>query len=415
MNSEPLLSSRSSTSDWFRAIRKPPPYRVGSTRLSLKPYFVAMVGGIVILSLLLVTLMIPDNPERAIKRFANYGLARYFTQPVYNETYPLWSSSSGPVLTADGVIHRVALITDLDEASKLDPSKDKWTSYLFLGHLTLSRDHAKASVSFDKEPIALSSTLAQKGRGMELSELVIFDGKLYSCDDRTGMIYHISLSVAASTGATTAKALPWVFLSDGPGDEAKGFKCEWMAVKDKVLYVGGLGKEWTSSDGLTLVNHHPMFVKTVSHFGDVLHEDWMKRYVDMRASAGIHYPGYMIHEAAAWSRRLKRWTFLPRRAHEGRYDDKEDEHHATNLMITADADFADIRNKPLGPLKPEHGFSSFKFIPGTNDELVVALKSKEVDGKLESFIMVFDVKTGVTIMDEVSIPGSYKFEGIEFL
>ena len=259
MNSEPLLSSRSSTSDWFRAIRKPPPYRVGSTRLSLKPYFVAMVGGIVILSLLLVTLMIPDNPERAIKRFANYGLARYFTQPVYNETYPL----SAPVVTADGVIHRIALITDLDEASKLDPSKDKWTSYLVLGHLTLGQDHAKASVSFDKEPIALSSTLAQKGRGMELSELIIFDGKLFSCDDRTGMIYHISLSsvAASSTGGsttTTAKALPWVFLSDGPGDEAKGFKCEWMAVKDKVLYVGGLGKEWTSADGLTLVNHHPV-------------------------------------------------------------------------------------------------------------------------------------------------------------
>ena len=158
-----------------------------------------------------------------------------------------------------------------------------------------------------------------------------------------------------------------------------------------------------------------MFVKTVSHFGDVLHEDWMKRYVDMRASAGIRYPGYMIHESAAWSRRNQKWTFLPRRAHVGRYDDKEDEHHATNLMITADAEFADIRIKPLGPLKPEHGFSSFKFIPGTNDELVVALKSKEVDGKLESFIMVFDVATGATIMDEVTIPGSYKFEGIEFL
>ena len=158
-----------------------------------------------------------------------------------------------------------------------------------------------------------------------------------------------------------------------------------------------------------------MFVKTVSHFGDVLHEDWMKRYVDMRAAAGIHYPGYMIHESAAWSRRWQQWTFLPRRAHEGRYDDKEDEHHATNMKITANADFNDINLRTLGPLKPEHGFSSFKFIPDTDDELVVALKSKEVDGNLASFIMVYDVTTGATIMDEVTIPGSYKFEGIEFI
>lgn len=410
MNSDPFLSSRSSSSDWFRAIKKPPPYRVGSTRLSLKPYFVAMVGGIIILSLLIVTLMVPDNPERAIKRFANYGLARYFTQSVYNETYPL----SRPVVTADGVKFRVALITDLDETSKLDPGKDKWTSYLLLGHLTLSQDRSSASVNFDASPIALTSTLAQKGRGMELSELIIFDGKLFTCDDRTGMIYHIALSTSSS-GSTTAKALPWVFLSDGPGDEVKGFKCEWMAVKDKILYVGGLGKEWTSSDGLTLVNHHPMFVKTVSHFGDVLHEDWMKHYVGMRSKAGIHYPGYMIHESAAWSRQRRQWTFLPRRAHAKTYNDKEDEHHATNLHITADQDFTNVQIKTLGPLKPEHGFSSFKFMPDTRDELVVALKSKEVDGKLESFIMVYDVLSGATIMDEVTLPGQYKFEGVEFI
>ena len=253
MNLDPLLSSRSSSSDWFRAIRKPPPYRVGSTRLSLKPYFVAMIGGIVIVSLLIITLMIPDNPERAIQRFANYGLARYFTQPVYNETYPL----SPPVVTADGIKLRIALITDLDEASKLDPKKDKWTSYLSLGHLTLRQDRTSASVAFDAKPIPLTSTLAQKGRGMELSELVIFDGRLLTCDDRTGMIYHVALSKDGE-GGVAAKALPWVFLADGPGDEAKGFKCEWMTVKDRILYVGGLGKEWTSPDGLTLVNHHPV-------------------------------------------------------------------------------------------------------------------------------------------------------------
>ncbi len=35
-------------------------------------------------------------------------------------------------------------------------------------------------------------------------------------------------------------------LSDGNGNESNGFKCEWATVKDNHLYVGGLGKEWTT-------------------------------------------------------------------------------------------------------------------------------------------------------------------------
>lgn len=51
-----------------------------------------------------------------------------------------------------------------------------------------------------------------------------------------------------------------VFLNDGPGNTTKGFKGEWMAVKDNLLYVGGLGKEWTTSDGV-FVNYNPMYIK----------------------------------------------------------------------------------------------------------------------------------------------------------
>lgn len=51
-----------------------------------------------------------------------------------------------------------------------------------------------------------------------------------------------------------------VFLNDGPGNTTKGFKGEWMTVKDENLYVGGLGKEWTTSDGI-FVNYNPMYIK----------------------------------------------------------------------------------------------------------------------------------------------------------
>ena len=41
-----------------------------------------------------------------------------------------------------------------------------------------------------------------------------------------------------------------MILEDGPGTVDKGFKAEWMAVKDHMLYVGGLGKVWTTQTGV---------------------------------------------------------------------------------------------------------------------------------------------------------------------
>lgn len=43
---------------------------------------------------------------------------------------------------------------------------------------------------------------------------------------------------------------------------------EWCTVKDNYLYVGGLGKEWTTSRG-DILNHNPMFVKRISPTGQV--------------------------------------------------------------------------------------------------------------------------------------------------
>ena len=44
--------------------------------------------------------------------------------------------------------------------------------------------------------------------------------------------------------------IPWVVLSDGDGHNAKGFKGEWMTAKNGLLYVGGLGKVWTTTTGV---------------------------------------------------------------------------------------------------------------------------------------------------------------------
>ena len=48
-----------------------------------------------------------------------------------------------------------------------------------------------------------------------------------------------------------SKLVPWVIMEDGPGNVDKGFKAEWMTVKDQRLYIGGLGKEWTTQEGVS--------------------------------------------------------------------------------------------------------------------------------------------------------------------
>lgn len=121
----------------------------------------------------------------------------------------------------------------------------------------------------------------------------------------------------------------------------------------------------------------------------------------------------MIHESGTWSNYHKKWYFLPRRASTETYDEEADERRATNLMFAANSDFTEIEMSRIGPFHPTHGFSSFKFIPGTNDEVVVALKSEEDQGKIASYIMAFTID-GEMLLEETRI-GEYKYEGIEFI
>ena len=58
--------------------------------------------------------------------------------------------------------------------------------------------------------------------------------------------------------------VPWQILSDGDGLNEKGFKAEWMTIKDNYLYVGGLGKEWADSHG-KVYHRNPEYVKKI-HF-----------------------------------------------------------------------------------------------------------------------------------------------------
>lgn len=123
--------------------------------------------------------------------------------------------------------------------------------------------------------------------------------------------------------------------------------------------------------------------------------------------------GYLIHESASWSDTLQRWFFLPRRASHERYSEKADEQRGTNLLLSSTQDFGDVTVGRVGEVVPTHGFSSFKFIPDTDDQIIVALKSEEDNGKISSYIMAFTLD-GRFLLPETRI-GSVKYEGIEFI
>ncbi|KAK4026327.1 soluble calcium-activated nucleotidase 1 [Daphnia magna] len=408
---EPGFETTDRMQDWRQAIQIPTAYRIGNSTVRLQYQFVMGVLAVGVIALVMfynsVSHSKPHNPYMLEKRIpTNYESDHLHKHNLpepklntYNSTYPFTT----PVRTEKGVRYKIAIISDLDTNSK---KNDEWISYLKTGSLFVDVENNKVSLEWDKdELVTLKTSLAQGGRGMELSELVVFNGALLGFDDRTGTIYQIDIA--------SKFAFPWVLLVDGHGRVAKGFKSEWATVKDQTLYVGGLGKAWTTPTG-ELVNYHPQYIKKISPTGEVSHIDWHTRYEKLAKTVDISFPGYIIHESVSWSSVHKRWFFLPRRESKDRYDEKLDESRGTNLMLTADEEFSDIKAKRIGDISPTHGFSSFKFVPNTHDKLIVALKSEENQGKTASFIMAFDID-GQILLPETKIDGDFKYEGIEFI
>lgn len=74
-------------------------------------------------------------------------------------------------------------MADQDEKSKVDDKT--WQSIFKTG--TLGYEKGKGvTVKWDSE-VKLLSHISEKGRGVELSELVVFNGRLYTVDDRSGI------------------------------------------------------------------------------------------------------------------------------------------------------------------------------------------------------------------------------------
>lgn len=313
----------------------------------------------------------------------------------------------------------VKIIADLDKQSRVrhdegDGSTNelKFKSYLLTGKI-FARDPNKYEVSWDGEAIQIDGKLNEGGRGMELSELIIFNNALLSFDDRTGVVYELTKD---------NRVVPRHVITEGDGYTSKGMKIEWATVKDDLLYIGSFGKEFTNSNGTEVLHENNFWVSTIDGEGNVKYNDWKPVYTLVRNAVGASFPGYVIHEAVGWSQALKKWVFLPRRISSESYDEVKDESRGSNLMILVEEDFSKAEVREVGVKTPTRGFSTFKFAPGTNDEIIVALKSEE-RCETANDVEVCSQKTFVTVvstrgdvlMEELEIPSKYKYEGLEFI
>lgn len=153
----------------------------------------------------------------------------------------------------------------------------------------------------------------------------------------------------------------------------------------------------------------------ITRSSQVHHLNWVDNYKKVREAIGIQWPGYMIHETVLWSPVRRRWYFLPRRCSRDKYNETADEHNGCNQLIVADERFETVTAVRLqGDFKPTHGFSSAKFVPGTEDRVLVALLSEELNGETATFVAAFDVE-GRVVMPQQPVPTKLKYEGVEFI
>jgi soluble calcium-activated nucleotidase 1 len=323
----------------------------------------------------------------------------YFQRTVniylHQQSYNKYTSSSNS--------YDIAIIADKDKKSKKDvDGKTIYHSIFKQGKIIRNTD-GLYDVFWDKEK-ELISTYNLDGRGMELSELIYWNGNLITCDDRSGILFRIN---------SEYKMIPMFILTRGDGNQENGLKCEWMSVKDRKLYVGSIGKEWTDNKGEIIEATPNMYVKIIDLQGHITHVDWTNQYNILREKLGVKHPGYMIHEAVNWHPINKQWYFLPRRLSKDPYSEVDDEKRGSNVLIVANEKFSEVTSSYVGDLNPVRGFSSFKFIPGREDE-VVALKSVEDGDNIESYIMIFNILNGKILLKETKV-GDMKFEGVEII
>jgi soluble calcium-activated nucleotidase 1 len=296
------------------------------------------------------------------------------------------------------------------------------------GHLTFNVATKQWGIEWDGAPRWISARLAVGGRGMELSTLQYWrDDKLYACDDRTGIVYELTVHDGADPSA-----VPRFILPDGNGNVGRGMRCEWSTVKGDFLFLGSTGKPRTEVRTGAVMDTNALWVKSISPLGEVKHLDWSLAYERLRTAVGLPpaaaagagggggaapaAAGYVIHECAAWSRVHRSWVFVPRHVSSGAYNPNDELKHGSTVLVITDAAFRTSRTVPLPQMRSSrapYGVTECKFVPnGRDDALVIVKAVTHDDGTFESVVAMVSLD-GRLIMDDAPMPPGFQFEALE--
>lgn len=61
-------------------------------------------------------------------------------------------------------------------------------------------------------------------------------------------------------------------------------------MKDQTLFVGSMGKEWTTAAG-AFESYDPMYIKSIATNGEIQHINWVTNYKLIRSALEIEWPG----------------------------------------------------------------------------------------------------------------------------
>jgi len=281
---------------------------------------------------------------------------------------------------------------------------------------------SKWSVEWGNEVELRSNITDHRGRGMELSDLVLWEGMLLTVDDRTGSLFELQLGPQIQ-GVVVHK-LRTLWAADGQA--AKRMKAEWITGgPDGALYVGSTGKDWTALESNEIVHRDLKWVKRIALCKrckeriQVTHLNWDDTYEELRRLTGYKHPGYIVHEAVRWSSYQRAWVFIPRSMSVEPYDEVLDMQRAANLLLRVQPADNISSVTHMDGHNSSRGVSAFSFVPGHSDQVLLLLKTEESHPDasksstiVRSYISVIDSSGAVLLPDQHF--ADVKYEGVDF-
>ncbi len=218
------LYFRMAVKDWKKMANSTPAYQIVNRTLRFQTKFVIAITLLGLAALIFTRSGYRRDASRHPKSSTD---DTYYYDQDYNRTYPL---SPPKALSKYGLEFHIGLVADLDLNSRCNRSGGEgdtgkcWLSYFLKGKLMWHPSNNVAAVYWEQKPSILKSSYSLAGRGMELSELITFDGRLLTLDDRTGIVYRIR-----DHQSEAAAVVPWILLTDGDGNINKGKNDTWLS------------------------------------------------------------------------------------------------------------------------------------------------------------------------------------------